>query len=532
MRTTHLALAVLLLAAAAGAQGWSVTGRFVYEDKDWDWNGWTGTWSEKPVRHADVSVLDAHSHRLLGRGLTDANGEYAVSCKREGSGDVIVRVDCANRFRKKAGFVAPALAVRDGQGQCWSAWSPQFDGVGGLELDGVGGLEFDAGTTTALAVSCNGNDGNPFNLYDLLVSAWERVASESGAAPRGPLRLQWPNWSGSWALGRTARIAVDDGYDDAVALHEIGHLVHNAWSESDNPGGVHWFGDSDQDPRLSFAEGWATCFAGDVLASLGAPPVYLDLDGDADVGGVQLRLDLETAAPYTLSAQGSTDEIAVACSLYDLLDDAEAGADDDGFAGELSIAGLTPHRAWWKVFTGPVRRAPRLSLDSAWDGWSALFGADGRFEELRPIFDALGLRFWNDAFEPDNTAAQATPIVAGGGWSPEHTLYFAETSPAPRGTGDQDWFAVELSAGQVVRIETRYPAGAPDACTQADTHLAVFDPKGWRVAAAEAGGVGRNARVDALVVDATGTWHFRVDSRNLIGRYGRYEARVVLLASD
>jgi hypothetical protein len=514
------ALAALLLAATAGAQDWTVTGRFLYEDKAWGWEGWTGEWSEKPVRHADVLVLDAQHGQVLGRGLTDAEGEFAVSCHHAGSGDVLVRVEASDRFRRGADWTAPTLAVLDPQGRRWSASTPVVQGVGGLDLD--------TGTTTALAVTADGNDGNPFNLYDMLVAAWERVASESGAKPRGRMRLSWPCWSGSWAWKRTAHIAVDDGYDDAVVLHEIGHLVHNAWSESDSPGGMHWFGDSDQDPRLSFAEGWATCFAGDVLSSLGAPAVYMDCEGGAQLGGVQLRLDLESVAPYAATALGSTDEIAVACSIFDLLDD-PAGGDDEGFSGGLSVAGLTPHRAWWQVFTGPARHAARLSLDTVWDGWSRLFGEDGDFEQLRPIFDLRGLRFWNDAFEPDNTPEQATTLLAGGGWSAEHTLYWAPTQPAPRGSGDADWFAVQLQKGQVVRIETRYPAGAPDACTQADTHLVLFDPQGQAVAASEDGGVGRNARVD-LQVQASGTWRFRVDTRNPIGRYGRYEARVQLLS--
>jgi hypothetical protein len=69
MRTPLASLALLVLAGAAAAQpGLTVTGRFLYEDKAWDWDGWTGAWPEKPVRHADVLVLDAHGHRVLGRG--------------------------------------------------------------------------------------------------------------------------------------------------------------------------------------------------------------------------------------------------------------------------------------------------------------------------------------------------------------------------------------------------------------------------------------------------------------------------------
>jgi hypothetical protein len=91
---------------------------------------------------------------------------------------------------------------------------------------------------------------------------------------------------------------------------------------------------------------------------------------------------------------------------------------------------------------------------------------------------------------------------------------------------------VDLVAGQAVRIETRYPGGAPDARTQADTHLDLFDPQGHKVAEDEDSGTGRNARIDGLVIDQTGTWTFRVESRDRVHRYGRYEVRVMLLPSN
>jgi len=518
------ALAVLVLAAGAAAHdSFAVTGRFLYLDKSWDWNGWTGAREEKPVRFADVRVLDAQSHKVLGRGFTGADGEFSVSCKAGAAQEIIVRLEASNRFRHAAGHVSPSLSVIDDLARCWSVSSPEAWASGAADLD--------VGTTTALPVLADGSDGNPFNLYDLAVAAWEHVHEADGAAPHGSMRLQWPSWTGSWALGRTAHVADDDGYDDAVILHELGHVVHGVWSDSDSPGGMHWFGDSDQDPRLSFAEGWATCFAGLVLAGLGQPAQYLDCAGEAAVGGADLRLDLESLAPYTASAMGSTDEVAVACSLFDVLDDAGA-LDDDAFANGLQIDGLSAGQAWWKVFTGPVRHAPRLSLDGVWDGWAKVFGEAGRFDELHPIFDARGLRFWNDAFEPDNTPDQATPLVVGAGWSPEHTLYYAGTWPAEAGSGDQDWFSVWLQAGQVVRIETRYPGGAPDACTQADTHLTILDPYARPFATDEDGGIGRNARVDALVAYVSGPWQFRVDTRSQTGRYGRYEVRVVAIPSN
>jgi len=527
-RAVRLALLVPALAAAAAAhEDFTVSGAFLYADKAWDWNGWTGDWQELPIRGADVLVLDAQDGQVLGRGLTSAEGDFAVACHGKGLHDLVVRVEASNRFREPG--ASPRLVVLDDAGARWSAESPVF------QAHDVA-VDLDAGTTTVEPVLAAGSEGNPFNVFDLAVSGWEHLSAATGAEPHGPLRLQWPSWTGSWAWSRTAHIADDDGYDDAVILHEFGHLVHNTWSDSDSPGGMHWFGDSDQDPRLSLAEGYATFFGGSVLSSLARPALYVDCVGSAAQGGVQLRLDLETLAPYAASSEGSADEVAVACALHDVLDDESAaddapGTDDDPFDAALLIGGQSHDEAWWQVFTGPVRHAYRGTLNSVWDGWSAAHGADG-WDELREIFDAHGMRFWNDACEPDGAPELATPLVVGPDFSPEHTLYFAASQPAKSGTGDEDWFAVELSAGQVVRFETRYPGGASDARTQADTHLVLLDPLGHKAAFDEDGGTGRNARIDAFVADTTGTWRFKVESLDRLHRYGRYEVRVSLISSN
>ncbi|MBM3986090.1 MAG: hypothetical protein FJ296_10465, partial [Planctomycetes bacterium] len=459
-------------------------------------------------------------------GLTGGDGAFDIACKAGGQAvrDLLVRVEAGNRFRGPLDPPMPRLAVVDALGARWSASTPVFAAHDTHE-------DLDAGTTTVLPVSVAGSEGSAFNVYDMAVAAWEWVEQRTGAAPRGPLRLKWPSWSGSWALGRTAHVADDDGFDDAVILHELGHLVHNAWSDSDSPGGMHWFGDSDQDPRLSFSEGWATTFAGAVLQGLGQLPAYMDCDGAAVTGGADLRLDLETRAPYALATEGSADEVAVACALYDVLDAGPPGgpdADDDAFVAGLDLAGADAVRAFWSVFTGPVAGARRASVNSVWDGWAREFPDGAGYEALRSVFDQFGMRFWNDAFEPDGEPGLASLVVPGG-FGPEHTLYWSESLPAVRGSGDEDWFAVALQAGQVVRIETRYPGGAADARTQADTQLAVFDPQGRRVASDHDGGAGRNARVDGLAIDQDGTWTFRVRSTDPLHCYGRYEVRVQLL---
>jgi hypothetical protein len=47
-----------------------------------------------------------------------------------------------------------------------------------------------------------------------------------------------------------------DEYDDTVLMHEFGHFLERAFSESDSPGGSH--NGSPTDPRLAFGEGYGT----------------------------------------------------------------------------------------------------------------------------------------------------------------------------------------------------------------------------------------------------------------------------------
>lgn len=525
-----LLLGASLVSSAAGAlHEFVVAGRFLYEDKAWDASGWTGANPILPVRHADVSVLDAVTGKLIGRHMTDANGDFAVDCRTSRPVlDVVVRLDSDTRVMAKATKGFPRLTVMSTSKAVYSAFSP-------VVLDHPSDQTLDVGVTTVLKVSSGAKEGHPFNVFDVALDGLLYVTGpEIGAQPkRVGVRVYWPNVLGSYAIHRQCWISVNDGYDDAVILHEIGHVVHNIWSDSDNPGGVHYFGDSDQDPRLSFGEGYATAFAGMVLEHFGREALYVDSSPTAKIGGYQLRLMLESTAPYTEGALGSADEVAVACVLYDLLDgpeslDGSPGVDDDELTPASSVAGLTPAAAWWKVFSGPVKRAKHLTVNQAWDGWLKVHALDPAYDALREVYDSRKLSFFNDAAEPDNDPTTATPveILSGVQWIPERTLYYAEDGHGP-GKGDQDWYAVELQAGMRVEIETRYPGGIYDATTQADPWLALFDPALERRAVDDDSGFGRNARIADFLVTESGTWTFVVRSRNKVKPYGRYEVRIL-----
>lgn len=518
----RLAAALLLAAAAAPAQT-LVTGRAVYLDKAWDWDGWTGEQLQRPVRRADVFVLDAQTQSVLAQGSTQQDGSFALPVPLVAPKDLRVRVDTDSDLDgsfQRVRVTTPASAD-------YALFGPVLPAVGPVP-------SVDSGTLVALPVTSGLDAGNPFNLFDMGVAAAEYVTGPLVGAPRSPqaLRLIWPVIGGSASSGNQVFVSSDDGDDDAVVLHELGHVVHNLWSDSDSPGGAHVFGDSDQDPQLAFGEGYASFFAGTVLAQLGQPPLYQDADGGALVGGSQLRLDLETVAPYAADAFGAADEVAVACTLHDLLDgqltpDATPGTDDDPLTELTSVAGKNPHQAWWQVFTGPVAAAENLTLNDAWDGWFALHASDPHLPELLAVFEDRRLGYRTDTGEPDNDPGSATllPATAGTAWSDERTLYWSAADPPVPGAGDADWFAVPLVQGDVVDVVTRYPGGAEDADTQCDTYLELFDPQGLPAASAEGGGTGRNARIDDFSVPQTGTWTYRVRTTSPVRRHGRYEVR-------
>lgn len=521
-----LAVAAPLRAAPGSKDVVRVTGRFLYEDKAWNAGGWTGSRPERPVRRADVTVLDAATDRVLGRGSTDGSGGFDVEVAAPLPVTLLARVDSDSRVHAKAVKAMPRILVQSNQKVRYSAFSPAV-------AVPQGASEIDLGTTVVHKTVVGTREGNPFNVFDMAVAAFEVVTGpEIGVTKKGrSVRLHWPNLAGSYAQGRRAWISDDDGYDDAVILHEVGHLVHNVYSDSDNPGGVHYFGDSDQDPRLSFGEGFATAFGGAVLAALGEPALYMDASGSAQAGGAQLVLHVETSDPYFDAAAGAADEVAVACVLYDLLDGhfgaEDGGSDDDGFVSTLLVDEQLAPRAFWKVFTGPVRRAKNLTMNHAWDGWLKLHRNDPKFDELQHVYEAHLLLNWPDAAEPDDEPEQATllAVTDGSEWVTGRTLYRSKANKLGPGTGDRDWYAVELQAGAHVVIETRYPGNAWDAGTQADPFLVLFDPQGRRVAKDDDSGVGRNAAI-AFVVEQDGVHTFMVRSKNPRNRYGRYEVQV------
>jgi hypothetical protein len=116
----------------------------------------------------------------------------------------------------------------------------------------------------------------------------------------------------------------DDGYDDAVLLHELGHVLETTYGRTSNPGLQHRVYTA-EDPRLAWSEGFATYFSSVVRND----SRYVDtrLDGalviDCDV-------DVTRANPSRPMTQDIS-ENTVSEILWDLGDAGDG--DDDPAAG-------------------------------------------------------------------------------------------------------------------------------------------------------------------------------------------------------
>lgn len=518
----------------------SVSGSLHYEDKEWDFFGWTGERPLLPIRRADLFVFDAQSLALLGVGSSDEQGQYALRVPLDQPTDLILRVDTDTSLRPDFQRIR-VLSFDEGF---------EYSVLSATALAHDPGLDLDLGRLVVPIVKSGNADTNPFNVFDQGVNAFKFLLGPliGAQAALRPVEIFTPTFfGGSSAPGTEIVLDNDDGLDDAVILHEIGHVVHDLYSDYDLPpgDGFHFFGQSDQDPRLSITEGFATFFAANVLQELGRDPVYVDAIGSASMLGVQVRFRLENGAPFLDALGGAADEAAVAASLYDLIDDRKTKdfsprVDDDPFDLNVSFNGKTPQRAWFEAMVSPlVAEAAEMTFADVWDAFLVEHSADPQLAALVETTEAWKIRFVPDEQEPDNTPALAapTPVFDDASWNGDRTLYFATTPEGAPGSGDVDWYEHELTAGSRVLFRTRYLESETDAETMADTMLEVFDAEGQLLASDTDSGFGRNAFIANFLVPATGTYRVRVSAQpnEVFGeidfrRYGTYNYRAAFVA--
>jgi hypothetical protein len=291
-----------------------------------------------PARGVMVAIVD-DANATLATVSTADDGTYVAHYEATGN----VRVVAYSRSRSP---VRPAR-VRDSTGY----------------LHAFGGASFPAGSTATgdLTVLASSPVGPAWNALDNAITAMDWLRAR-GVATLSPVYMYWQQGvsTGSYYQGGENRLQLDgdDGWDDVVALHELGHYVQDEYSASDSPGGAH--DGSPADPRLAWGEGGATWFA---IAVRGVP-YYIDYSAG---GGWAVELEHAVhQASITSAMSQRVSEWMVAELLWDIGDD--AGGDGDAMSAT--------HVDVWEVFSGYVV-APQIFR--GWTGVDLVEFLDGWF---------------------------------------------------------------------------------------------------------------------------------------------------------
>ena len=514
--------ALFAFLAAPTDADFTATGTFLYRDKMFTYGGgFTGAEPTLPIRLAEVEVRDGTTGDVIASGSTDQTGNFSILVPGTGTRDVEVR------SRSRSTVFAKQVRVAIPSGPLYSVTSAVF--VGWDQ-----NADLDVGTIISEKIFSGANEANPFNMLDQGVAAFEYALAHGAPDPTANFRIMWPGGPASFSFNFNVTIGDGDAYDDCIILHEIGHVAQHQWSESDSPGGMHFFGDSDQDPRLAYGEGWATYFAAAVRKFQGLfdPGIYMDCDGTGatGAGSINARIRLETAAPYITTTAGEATEVGLACVLWDVIDTASTndgdGVDDDPLDGSVPFTGgIDGDQMNWDIFEGPVATANNLTIRNHWNAFFAPVDY-GDYADFRDVFEAFEIRNYHDISEPNNDMASATPYLGSGAWTPTHTIYYSAASPPAPGGYDSDFWSFDVAAGESLSVATRYPDAAPNADTYADTFLRLFRPDGTMLTVDQDSGVGRNARI-LVNTDQSGTWTAEVTTTSGFRRTGSYDMRVV-----
>ncbi len=509
-RLLALALATLALAGplATGALAFVVSGRFLYEDRRYDGQGYTGAAQELPIRRARVEVVNAVTQQTLATGATDGDGRYALSVTGQ-TLPLNLYVRCATDGRSHAPayqirvvdnfFRVPAVGLDLTASMLYAittdvtvAHDPASDLDAGTfvtrDLDGTGVAQafniFDNGVDFFDWMARPGLLGRLPDATEFIVFGWKATGT-----PGNPPPAFGSNYSQQGVFIGASPGEDTDGWSDTVILHETGHWLDDVFLASDNPGGAHFIGDNDANVLLAYGEGAATYHCAKVRelraltrVNLLAQPVddlvslYADLLIPPPLGtpgALSFSYDFETGTFANTGAPigqiGSANETNVTSALWDLLDgpgtpDATPGSDDDPVEVGDQVA--------WDIERNYLHTLPPaeyVTVEDYYQGWFARNGAGYLQSGLDHIFVTLaGMPFAADAFEPDDTPAAAHTIVplphalaAGRVVINEIELGAADAVELYNGSPD----VVELGGWQLQVYANSADAGAPQIYT-------------------------------------------------------------------
>ena len=506
----RIAISFIVLGCILPASGFAdqaFIGKFQYEDREFDFRGFTGAVTPRPIPFADVRIVSGSS--TIATGSTTGDGSFYIQAPD--SMPRSLRAICVTNATMTPGLLI-GVRVADN----WFSFGDYYS-VASDENNTPGYGIVNFGTTVAEA---NSDAGKAFNIWAVLNDSMRFIASPEvhGMYPDRKLTAIWrfdhlhlgSFYSGP-ASDRYVYIGPLNAYDDTVITHEIGHFIDDLYSKSDSPGGIHYIGHDDQDIRLSWAEGLATFLGSSIREFLGypRPEIYVETDG------THLNFSFETerldSSTILRSRTGSTNELAVTAALWDIVDgpgthDSIYGEDDDPLE--------RPFTSVWRVLHNYLPTVTRsgISVENFWDGWFSSPVSNGFLAEMQTIFAGLhGIEYMPDPEEPDDETATAMAAISG---QERHHTYYPN--------GDVDWLLIQALEGETYRFETLNLSNG------ADTMLDIVAPDGATVVA-----VGNDPFSAASHLQWTapsnGTYFlrsYRDPGSGTFARYGSYDLRV------
>ncbi len=507
MRRVAAALGLAFLCATPALADYSVSGRFLYVDREFDGNGFTGVEPQLPIRFADVQVVDGT--KIVGAGVTDALGNFAFRVQDSRTRDIYVR--CLARRQTSTGL---PIDVRAGNqsGDIWSIMTQTFLGHLPTQDLFIGTL-----------VATPGAGGEAFNLLDVAIMGGDYLAylRGPGATPLLIVVFNASNPNLSSTSGNTITMARNAGYDDTVLLHEMGHYVIDNFSKSDSPGGTHNLSDCNQNLMLAWDEGHATAWGLSVRRYFNLPhcSLYVRTTGLGGAGNLQFSFDVETQQPFVCF--GATSETTVFAALWDTMDDPSTPDETPGTDEAWDLL-QGQDAAYWKDLTLYLPGATNISLEDFWDGWFHPTVANGHYPEMKSIFRAVGVEYFPDDFEPNDLLGEEKILVPG--TALHHLTYFADRNNDLLGEPDTDLFAFDVpqaGVGKTYAIETL------NLLSDANTSLDLLAADGATVLASN----NDRSAIDAssLILytpSAAGRFYVRSTHAADFGIYGSYDFRI------
>ncbi len=446
---------------------YQVSGAFLYEDRIFNRNGFYNI-VNRPIRQADVKIIDADTQEQLGITTTNEDGRFSLTIFN----DYQIR------------NLKVAILTQKSQ-------TPQLmnHSVKDIDLGIVYGMETiilhnpgeNIDFTQSPVVATWEMAGRPFNIFDNGMDVEDYFSAIGEITPAAqPLTFYWTlggavgkyyDMKGGVFLNGTVG-SDDDSYDDTVILHETGHYLTDQYSRFEDFFGAHSF-NGQYDLRLAYTEGIATYLAAAIRAYKGLtqpeyyqdPAHYVETHG-AD--GPALRWYGCFGDPVcgyngysrSLDDQGSGNEVSVGGGLYDIVDSSLTNDNSLGDDDLLNFSFPEGDRWVWDTFVLIKNtfdsREKFVTNESMWDG---LLTLDNTYlNELIAAMDLVGVKYTLDNYEPNDSFEQATEIFLGE--NSLRTFYPAN---------EADYFRLNLQADQPYLIYTYQLLDG------ADTILEIYD---------------------------------------------------------